>query len=212
MLKRLLLAILNTDAPTLLRMRLWVPVLVVLLVLASVLGTERSGSGSVTFSGPWTSVDHAVVETALGSAIQLEVRWTESSQTPEFSAELARQRRASATILLGPSASALLPASDDWGPSPLRLSDRPLLIDIMMTARWIGSSVLLPLMLVCIVISLLRWSQRLWLRSAPVLWASGTCPKCNYVIGIGGLTTCPECGTTYSTPSPEPEAVESASV
>ncbi|MFN8730980.1 MAG: hypothetical protein ACK5Z4_14095, partial [Planctomyces sp.] len=67
-------------------------------------------------------------------------------------------------------------------------------------------------LLACIVIAILRRAQRTWLRSPPVLWASGICPACNYVIGIGGLTTCPECGTTYSTPSPEPKAAKEVTV
>lgn len=220
MFKRLLLAILNTDAPTLLRMRVWIPALVVLIVLAWVLVRTLGGSGSsiatVSFAGPGgsygVSAVRIVTDTSLGSTTQVEVQWIASVHTPELAAKFEQARRQLATQILGPSASALLPKTEDWGASPLRLSGPSKLIEIRIIAEWIQIYVLYPLLLACIVIAILRRAQRLWLHSAPVLWASGTCPTCNYVIGLGGLTTCPECGTSYSTPSPEPKAAKEVTV
>ena len=210
--RRVLSLILSTSAPRWFRMRVWIPMLLALLALASVL-TETDDSGWLGSSTAYTSeqggyslhVRARKVTTALGTARRVRVEWTLDNPSPSVMDHFAAARSRATGDVLWLLRTNLWPTSTQgWGTSPFTASSGTLIASIPPVAEALARWLLVPALLAALVIAMLRTAERPLLPPRPDLLAQGLCPNCQYALGVGGLLVCPECGTAFPTPRPSP--------
>lgn len=210
--RRALLLILNTSAPRWFRMRVWIPVLAVLLA-GGVFCAQSTNPGDVTSKQTFSSDEGSygidtrtsALSTHLGTAFSVRVEWFVSPLAPTLIDRFDQARRRATLDALGPTRVHLLPETPaQWGTSPWSYSTGALIAAIPPIARGLSLWLLLPALLLAVLIAFLRWCQRAWLTTVPNLLARGLCPNCQYALGIGGLLVCPECGAALPGPSPSP--------